>query len=176
MFRTVAPRIAVEALVLVPDNTEVPARLGELQEDLLLDVVGVLVLVHEDVAEVAGHSVRGATVAEQVVHEPLQMGEVGAVGVEESPFVAAIRVADRRQERVGGGGELLGIGEFLSDLVEVTARSFDGRPAGLPFDEEEVVLRRPDDLVELLEDEEQLRELVEVYRSCGPARSGDGAA
>jgi hypothetical protein len=48
---------------------------------------------------------------------------------------------------------LLGIDEFLRDLVEVTARSFDGRPAGPPFAEEEVVLRRPDDFVEVLEDE-----------------------
>ena len=132
---------------------------------MLLDVVGVLVLVHEDVAEVAGHGIRGAAVAEQVVHEPLQVGEVGAVGVEERPFVAAIRVADRREKRVGGSGESLGIDEFLRDLVEVTARSFDGRPAGLPFDEEEVVFQRPDDLVEVLEDEEQLRELVECIEA-----------
>ena len=54
----------VEALVLVPDNTEVPVGLNELQEDLLLDVVGVLVLVHENVADVAGHSVRSAGVIE----------------------------------------------------------------------------------------------------------------
>ena len=65
------------------------------------------------------------------------------------------------RKRVGGSDELLGIDEFLRDLVEVTARSFDGRPAGLPFAEEEVVLRRPDDLVEVLEDEEELRQLVE---------------
>ena len=98
---------AVEALVLVADHADVSAGLGELQEELFLDVVSVLVLIHEDVAQVAGHGVRGAGIAEELVHEPLQMREVGPVGVEERALVAAVRVTDRREERVGGCGELL---------------------------------------------------------------------
>ena len=50
------------ALVLVPDYAEVTALLCELEEKLLLDVVGVLVLVYEDVAKIAGYGVRCAGV------------------------------------------------------------------------------------------------------------------
>jgi len=49
---------------------------------LLLDVVGVLILVHEHVTQVAGNGVRGRRVTEQVVDEPLQVREVDPIGVE----------------------------------------------------------------------------------------------
>ncbi len=44
---------AVEALVFVADNAEVACRFREFEEDLFLDVVGVLVLVNHDKLYVA---------------------------------------------------------------------------------------------------------------------------
>jgi hypothetical protein len=43
---------AIQALILVPDDTEVASPLRELEEELFLNVVGILVLVYEDVADV----------------------------------------------------------------------------------------------------------------------------
>jgi len=151
---------AVQALVLVPNYTEVATLLCDLEEELLLDVVGVLVLVYEDIPDVVGHSVRRGAVPEQVMYEPLQVGEVCTVGVEENALVSAIGVADGDEEGIGGTRELLGIDEFLRDLVEVAPRPFDGRPPGLPAEQKEIVLRQPYDLVEVLEDEKELRQLV----------------
>ena len=43
---------AIQALILIADDTEVSSPLCELQEKLFLNVVGILVFVHEDVADV----------------------------------------------------------------------------------------------------------------------------
>ena len=40
---------AIETLVFVPDNAEISTLLRESQEELLLDVVGVLILIHQHV-------------------------------------------------------------------------------------------------------------------------------
>src|SRR5688572_7009059 len=89
------------------------------------------------------------------------MGEVGAVGIEQRTFVTAIRIADRCEERLGGRGELVRGDKLLRDLVEVSARPLYSRPPRLPLAEEQVVLRRPDDLIKMLENQEELCELVE---------------
>jgi hypothetical protein len=88
------PAEAVQALVLVPDHAQVAALLRELQQELLLDIVSVLVLVHEHIAQVAGHTVRGAAIAQQIVHEPLQVREVGSVGIEKGTLVTTVGAAD----------------------------------------------------------------------------------
>ena len=76
------PAEAVETLVLVADDAQVASFLREFEQELLLDVVGVLILVHEHVTQVAGHGVCGRRVTEQVVDEPLQVREVDPIGVE----------------------------------------------------------------------------------------------
>ena len=67
-----APRKRYRLLVLVPDHAQIACLFWvSLSRSLLLDIVGVLVLVHEHVAKVAGHRVRGTIITQQVVHEPL---------------------------------------------------------------------------------------------------------
>ena len=43
---------AIQALILVADDTKVASPLRELQQELLLNVVRILILVHEDVTDV----------------------------------------------------------------------------------------------------------------------------
>ena len=126
-----------------------------------MDVVGVLILIDEDVPEVTGHGVGGGGIVEQIVDEALQVREVGTLGVDERTFVSAVCITDGDEERVAGSSELLGVDEFLGDLVEVATCTLDGCPAGLPPAKEAVVLPGPDDLFEALHDEEELRQFVE---------------
>ena len=144
----------VEALILVAHDAQVPILSRQLQQKLLLDVVGVLVLVHQQVARAGGQGIRMRRVVEHVVHEPLQMGEVHPVGGPQGLLVAPVRGADGRDERVAGGDERARIDKLFRDLVEVAAHAFDGGPARLPASEEQVVVGRADDLVEAFEYEQ----------------------
>ena len=82
------------------------------------------------------------------------MGEVHPVGVQQGLLVALIRGADGRDERVAGGHQSARVDQLFRDLVEVATRTFDGGPARLPAIEEQLVVGRSDDLVEVFEDEE----------------------
>jgi hypothetical protein len=99
------------------------------------------------------------------------MREVGSVGVEKCALVSAIGIAYCDEEGVGGPDELCGIDEFFRNLVDVATRPFDGCPAGLPAQQEEVVVGRSDNLVEVLEDEQELGKFikrVEAVPELGP--------
>ena len=91
------------------------------------------------------------------------MGEIHPVGDQQGLLVALVRNADGPEERVAGGRQPARIDELFRNLVEVAARAFDGGPARLPASEEQVVVGRPDDLVEVFEDEEKLRQLVQRF-------------
>jgi len=103
------------------------------------------------------------------------MREVGAIAVPQSPLVPAIGSADGAEKRVSGAGELLVLDELLSNLVEVAASAFDCGPPSLPAKQKEIVFWRPDDLVEMLENEEELRQLVEGVEVVPKFSPGGGA-
>ncbi len=67
----------------------------------------------------------------------------------------------RDQEGVARSDEAVRIYQFFRDLVEVSARSFDGGPAGLPMPEVAISRGRADDFVEVLEQEQKLRQFVQ---------------
>ena len=81
---------AVEGLVLVPDHAEVAVRCGQAREELLLDVVGVLVLVHHDIADPVDDGRTCLGIDEQVEEEFLLVGKVDAVGCEELVHVSLV--------------------------------------------------------------------------------------
>ena len=81
------------------------------------------------------------------------MSEVHPVGVQQGLLVALIPSADGRDERVAGGHQSARIDQLFRDLVEVATRTFDGGPARLPAIDEQLVVGRSDDLVEVFEDE-----------------------
>ena len=98
---------------------------------------------------------------QEPVHEALQVGEVGPVAREEGGLVGPIRARNPLQKRIGGSRDLLGIDQLLGQLVEVGANALDRGPACLPLAQVEVILRRPDDLLEVIEDEQKLGQIVE---------------
>jgi hypothetical protein len=51
------PPEAIQALILIADDAEVARPLRQLEQELLLNVVGILVFVHEDVANVVSERV-----------------------------------------------------------------------------------------------------------------------
>jgi hypothetical protein len=155
------PTEAIQALILVADDAEVSGLLRELQEELLLDVVRILVLVHEDIADVAREQLPQVGVCEEGEDHALQMGEVHAVVVQQSLFIGEVGFSYPSQERHFGGEQALGLDEFLRDLVEVTLHSLDGSPSRFPAAQVEPTLLRADDRVEVIEDEQQLGQLVE---------------
>src|SRR6266496_3625235 len=79
MLRTVAPRKAIEALVFVANDAKVAVGFGEFEEDLFLDVVGVLVFVHHDESYVLGDAGADVRNLEQIIQEFLKVGEVHPV-------------------------------------------------------------------------------------------------
>ena len=160
---------AVEALILIAHHAQVPVRSRQLQKKLLLDVVGVLVLVHQQVARAGGHGIRSRGVVEHVVHEPLKMGEVHPVGVQQCLLVALASGADGSKERIAASHQPAGVDELFRDLVEVAARALDGCPARPPAVEEQAIVRRSYDLVKVLEEEEELRQIVQRF-VAGPER------
>ena len=95
------------------------------------------------------------------MHDALQVGEVGAVVGEEGCLIGAIGTGDALREWIGRGRQPRGIDQLLGDLVEVAACALDRGPARLPLAEVEVVLLGADDLVEVLEDEQKLRQLIQ---------------
>ena len=189
MFRTVAPREAVEALILVAHHAQVAGGACQLHQQLLLDVVRVLVLVHQqerDGGDDGGGRVR---LLQQVVRQPLQMGEVHAVPLAQPLLVALAGSADGGEEVVVRSGQQRRINQLLGDLVEVAPCALDCRPAGCPTAQVLALPRFADDVVEVLEDEQQLGQVVQRLvavaegvrwrwsvssRLQGPVDGGDG--
>lgn len=69
----------VEALILVADDAEIAGRFGELEQQLLLNIVRVLVLVDQHVTHFARERILMLWVDEETVDDTLEMREVGAV-------------------------------------------------------------------------------------------------
>ena len=94
---------AVDRLVLVPDPEEVVPR--QQLEQLVLEPVGVLELVHQHVAEATGVGLAQSLVAgEQVAGHQLEVLEVEAGALALGPFIAlAVEVEQRAQQRVVAG-------------------------------------------------------------------------
>ena len=134
-------------------------------------MVGVLVLVHQQVTHAGGHRARIRRIVQQVVHLPLQVGEVNTVGVQQGLFVASAGAADGTKERVVGSRQPGRIDQLFRDLVEVAACPFNGGPPSPPAGEEPVVVVRADNLVEVFEDEEKLCQLVQRFVVVSKFRS-----
>jgi hypothetical protein len=126
-----------------------------------LHAIGVLVLVDQDILEMANHGLERGVVGEQIEDGVLKVCKVDPVGFGERLLVGLVGPAHPREEGIVGVHELRGVHQLLSDLVEIPSFAFDRTPAGRPPPEEEVVLRRADDPVEVLEDEKKLCQFIE---------------
>ena len=117
---------AVDGLVRVAGDAQVPGA-GQVLGDQVLRVVGVLVLVHEDVEEPAAESLaRLRDVAQQPHHEDQQVVEIGGVGAAEQPLVALEDPADgERLLRRAGLLEFLG-SQSLFLAVLITRAAYEG--------------------------------------------------
>ena len=73
------PAEAVQALVLVADDAEVAGRFRQLQEDLLLDVICVLVFVHQHVLDAAHYSGQDFRIVQQIMNQFLLMGKIDTI-------------------------------------------------------------------------------------------------
>src|SRR5213078_1414668 len=65
------------------------------------------------------------------------------------------------QERFGSVQEALWSDEFLRNLVEVAAYAFDSGPLRGPLAKVAPIVLRPDNRLEMLEDEKKLGQLIE---------------
>lgn len=148
-------------MVFVADDAEVVRALGQFKQDLLLDEVGVLVLVHHHELDAAGDAGGDFGFLEKVVQVLLEVGEVNAVLFRQGIGVGQVGGADGVKELVGGVGEPARVNEFFRNLVEVIASAFDGRPFGAPTLKESATGSFANDGVEIVEQEEELGEFVE---------------
>src|SRR5438067_5443858 len=161
---------AVETLILIANDAEILRRFRKLQEQLFLNVVRVLVLIDQNVSDVVCYRLTIGRIAKETVDEPLQVGEVDSIAGEECLLVASIGVSDRRQKSIRRTLQTLDIDELLGNLVEVMTRSLDGGPPGLPLPEVKIVLRRADNLGEVLEKKQELGQVVQSFITVAERR------
>ena len=164
------PAKSVQALIFVADHAQIASPLGQFQQQLFLDVVRVLVFIHEHMADFPRHSVGGFRIGEKGDHGPLQMSKVDPVRFLKGVFIAQVGLADLFQKGFGGIYQLRRIDQFLGDLAEIVSRAFDRRPARCPAAQIESLGLRADDFVELLEDEKELRQIIQGLESMSERR------
>ena len=124
------PAEAIQALVVVAHHAEVLVVSGQAEHDLFLDVVRVLVFVHQHVARAADHLSGNGWVAQQVVEQLLLVREIQSVARLHRLLVPHVRRADLLDKGIVAGNERLRIEEFLGDLVEVTPARLRSRSSG----------------------------------------------
>ena len=93
----------------------------------------------------------------------MQVGEIHAIVFVECSLVSPVSPSDGLKEWVGRASQLTDVHQLFGDLVKVVARAFDRSPFGFPAMQKTVVFRRPDNLVEVLENKEQLRQFIEGF-------------
>lgn len=152
---------SVEALGLVADDAEVSCGRREARQQPLLDVIRVLVLVHQDVADALEEPVGSFVRRAQLVEDLLQVREVDPVRVEQRALVRLVLARELLQERVGRGRRDARLDQLLGHLVEVLANLRNRAPLAGPAAEEASVLLLADDGREVLEHEQLLRQVVE---------------
>ena len=92
------PSEPIERLVLISDNTDVPGISRKPEEKLLLDIVGVLVLVHQYISNAAGNSGSYLRIFEKFKEEFLLVGKVYAVFLKQLGLVCLISPANDTDE------------------------------------------------------------------------------
>src|SRR5205823_4577775 len=80
---------------------------------------------------------------------------------EQGVSVSIVGGAEAAQEGFGSVQEALWIDEFLRNLVEVAAHAFDGSPLRGPLAKVAPIVLRPDNRLEMLEDEKKLGQFIE---------------
>ena len=153
---------AVDRLRFVTDDEEVPVLAGEQLQEPVLDAVGVLVLVDEDVAEVVGVALAEVgEELEQVDGADEQVVEVHRVGGVHPLLVELVDVGDRRLEEralllaqgLGVAEPVLSAGDLALDRprrealrvdVELVHAALDHPPrVGLVVDREAALVGEP---------------------------------
>src|SRR5713226_10539549 len=99
------------------------------------------------------------------------MGKIGAVVGEEGYFVDPVGSSDTLQERIGRGCNTFRVDPLLCNLVEIATRALDGSPARFPASQVEAVLPCADDVVEVLENKQQLRQFIESLKVISQRRA-----
>src|SRR4029453_14914230 len=100
-------------------------------------------------------------VAKKIVSQPLLVSKIEPIVTEQSTLVSRVGDAETAQEGFCCVVEPRWIDEFLCYLVEVAAHTFDGRPLCGPFTQVTPLILRSDYCLEMFEDEEELRQLLE---------------
>ena len=123
MFSTAGAAESVEGLVLVAHHAQVAVGLGQLREQTLLDVAGVLVFVaqqvHYPVRDLSGDLL---VVLQEFHQPPLQVAEIGRALIKQQVLVAPVGSAQRGGETPARVDEFPGVDEFVADAVEVLGR------------------------------------------------------
>ena len=104
-----------EALIVIPDHREVAVLAGQQLEQAVLGVVGVLVLVDEDVAE--GGGVAGADLGEELEDVDGPDEEVVEVHRVHAVQVALVELVDVGDGLLEEGADLLAVGLGVAQLV-----------------------------------------------------------
>lgn len=163
---------SVESLVVVAGDCQVLVMAGEGQEDLFLDVVGVLILVDDDVGDVHRDVVPYVGFLEEFPCRALQVGEVGEAMALESLPVCDVALADGGMDWVWGLDEVVGPDQLVGDAVEAVAQGTHHGVGRLPAAQEKGALAPGCDVVKPVVDEDGLGEVVKdlvVGRPAGVA-------
>ena len=118
---------SVDQLVLIAHHADISVRLGQSEENALLGAVGVLVFVHQQVADGAAIARGHLGIFEHSVSVGLQAGEVDEPPLFQTPQVALVASAEGFTERMPGGNQLLRVDELVGDAVEAAPASLTMR-------------------------------------------------
>ena len=132
----------IQALVLVTDNADVASFGRKPQQNLLLNGVRVLILVYEHVLDFRCDLLRNIRIEEEIVYQPLEMGEILSVVVEERRSIGDVCFPELLEKWVLGTCQFRWIDHFFGDLVEIRPQPLNGCPLRLPFPEKQPLPRR----------------------------------